>query len=489
MALRIALIAVPLMDLLDGRMVPISMDAVRSCPPYGIYHLATVLKQAGHEVVVIDLIAAGSADLRPYLGLLSASQIVGVGSSSLAWPAARACIAALRAIRPDVPIVLGGIHPTMFDRYALATTAADFVIRGEAEVAFPRLCDALCGRGALRDVPSLTWRPTAGRIARNPAGPLMSAAALAQDPGPDFQGIPAGIYAGVAVESSRGCPFDCAFCSTSYRGTWRALPPAAVVDRIARVVPALDRTTSRFAQVIDDEFTVKPQRVVEICQGLAARRLDLRLIYDARANDLQDEGFIAAVRSHTHQFLVGAECGYDDGLQRVGKGTTVEKLEHAARLLAKHHMAERADFSFMLGLPWEGKAEVMSTVRFAHRLYSTYGVRVLLQWYCQIPGSRLWEEQRRREILHEAQYDEFGFFRDLYLFRCGVALAPSEVLAVHEAVTAMQSLSRRDHAGVQLFQTSTPEPILHYYPPNTGAGDSTALANLRALARAGSAGG
>ena len=70
-------------------------------------------------------------------------------------------------------------------------------------------------------------------------------------------------------------------------------------------------------------------------------------------------------------------------------------------MLAEHGLAARTDFSFILGLPWETRAEVEQTIRFATRLFVDYGVHVMLQWYRQIPGSRLWDEARRDLLVHD----------------------------------------------------------------------------------------
>ena len=467
------------MDYMDGVLRPISMDAVRTCPPYGIYLLAAIAKAQGHEVVIIDLIAQGSRDLLPHAETLMSCHLVGIGTSSLSWPAARECTQEIRRYRPDVPILLGGIHATMFDKYVLFASAANYVIRGEAELAFPLLCRTLEQNGNLLDVPNLTFKMMNGKIVRNRTAPKISEQQLAEFPLPDYSRLPSGIYTGLAMESSRGCPFDCVFCSTSYRKSWRGIPAGQFVDRLERVLPFTVRTTRGLIQIIDDEFSVKRERAVDICKEIGKRNLQVRLVFDSRANDLNDESFVDAVLPYAHQFLVGAECGYDDGLKKIGKGTTTEKLTRAAAVLRKKGIAGRADFSFVIGLPWETKAEVIETIRFANKLYETYGVRVLLQWYCQIPGSRLWDEQRQKEIVHEAQYDDYGFFRNLYLFRTGVRLTPSEVHEVVGILNSVQSLSYKNENGMDMVQSSAPDPILTNYPGFFTDRERGGLPNLR----------
>lgn len=472
--MRISLIATPLMDYQDGVLAPIAMDAVKTCPPYGIYLLATILRRHGHEVIIIDLIAQGTNELGHHAALIMSSHLVGIGTTSLAWPTAKRCIEEIRRYHPCVPIVLGGIHATMFDAYLLATTSANYCIRGEGDVAFPLLCNILERGGDLRQIKNLTCKGADGRIHRNQTAPLLTEAELAAQPMPDYSCIHPGIYPSLGIESSRGCPFDCIFCSTSYRKTWRGLPAMAFVDRVERLAGYLPLTTQGVVQIIDDEFSVKKERAIAIFQGFTDRGLKVKAVFSSRANDMLDEAFLKAALPHAHQFLVGAECGYNEGLKKVGKGTTVENIARAAALLDAHGLSQRADFSFVLGLPWETKAEVMETVRFAVGLQERHGVRVLLQWYCQIPGSRLWDEQRRREVLHEALYDDFGFFGSNYLFRSGIPLTPSEVHGVTRHIQAAQK-----QAPANMIQSCTPEPILKYYPEIAESTAVSALANLR----------
>lgn len=460
----ITLIAPPLMDYVSGRLMPISMDSVRTCPPYGIYLLATILRKLGHQVTIIDLIAQGSKELTPYWPIIHGSNLVGIGATSLSWPTAKDCITEIRRLNPYVPIVLGGIHPSLFDKYVLATTGANFVIRGEGEVALPQLCRTLQAGGDFQAIPNLTFKRWDGKIIRNTMAPQLSELELARLPVPDFSAIPAGIYTGLSIESSRGCPFDCAFCSTVHRKTWRSLETYCFVDKVEQILPYTALTTAGLIQIIDDEFSLKTQRAIEIAKEFTRRNLKLNIVFDSRANDLLNEEYVSSIAPYARQFLVGAECGYNEGLEKVGKGTTTEKLEQAAKLLKKYNIAQKADFSFVLGLPWETKTEVMKTINFAHHLYIDYGVRVLLQWYCQIPGSHLWDEQKENEVLNEAHYDDYGFFRNHYLFRTGVRLRPSEIHEVYNYINSLKADAKKNAYGMDMIEPSIPYPILQLYP-------------------------
>jgi anaerobic magnesium-protoporphyrin IX monomethyl ester cyclase len=477
--MKILLIAPPLMDYVNGVLSPIAMDAVRACPPYGVFLLAKVLQEEGHEVTIVDLISQGSKNLDIHWPLIASCHLVGISTTSLSWPTARNCILDIRRYRPDVPIVLGGIHATMFDKYILNTTTANYCIRGESEVSLTLLCRVLENGGDLRNVPNLTVKSADWKIQRTKIAPKISPEDMARFPVPDYSQIPAGAYNGLGIESSRGCPFDCIFCSTSYRRSWRGIEPKAFVDRVEQILPFIALTQTGSLQVIDDEFSIKPERVVEICNEFRRRNLQPALVFDSRVNDLLNEPYLEALVPYALQFLVGAECGYDEGLKRVGKGTTCEKIRKAAANLHKYGLAGKADFSFIIGLPWETREEVFKTIQFATNLYSTYGVRVLLQWFCQIPGSRIWEQMRKEGVVHEAQYDDYGFFRNLYLFRTGVQLTPDEIFEISEIMSAITKLSQIHTPEKRMVEYSNPEPISTYYP-NLGPDlvEGTGLASL-----------
>ena len=480
--MKVLLVAPPIMDDFWGNPQPIAMDAVRECPPYGIYLLQAVLRAAGHEGIVADLIAQGSNCMTPYEGALRDCGLVGIAATSMSWPTAIDVIQQVRRVRPDVPIVLGGIHPTMFDYYLLQAYPVEFIVRGEGEIALVELCAALERGGDVSGVPNLSWKDADGRVCRNGVGRKIAREELGNYPLPDFGQLPMKVYKGLSIESSRGCAFDCSFCSTSYRRTWRGMPPEVFVDRLEQMMQHVDRTQLEMIHIIDDEFSMNPRRALEITNVIRARGLQPSLVYDSRATDLLFDGFVPSIAEFTTQFLVGAECGYDEGLKRVGKGTTTKILEDAANILYREGLSERADFSFILGLPWETAAEVRQTCRFAAHLYATYGVRLLLQWYCQIPGSRLWEADRQASLVNEAMYNSYGFFRDLYLFRSAVKLTPAEIWDLSYSVNALQDLARLRHPERTMVEYGHPEPINLYYPEALLERHEDGLLSLREVA-------
>jgi radical SAM superfamily enzyme YgiQ (UPF0313 family) len=463
------------------------MDAVRVCPPYGVYLLAATLRAAGHEVVIADLVATGAHRIDPWLGDLADAGLVGISATSLCWATAVNVLRQIRARRPEVPVVTGNIHPTLFDRYLLQRFPIDYVVRGEGEIALRALCEALDRGRAPSEVPNLTWHAPSGAIVRNPLAPKIDSEALAAYPLPDYGELPEGAYKGHAIESSRGCALDCSFCSTPYRRTWRGIPPEPFVDRLEAVLAHAGRTVHGTVHIIDDEFAMNPKRAAAVAREIRRRGLTPRLIYDARAIDFLKEGFAEEIAEYTHRFLVGAECGYDEGLKRVGKGLTCQHLEDTAKKLHALGIADRGEFSFIIGLPWETRAEVDRTLRFAAHLFACYGVIVRLNWYTQMPGSRLWEDDRRDLRVSEAMYDGYGFYNDLYLFHSGLKLDPRDVWGIWDVVSKLQLMARLRHPDrEQTIDFFFPASVERYFPRDLVEAldtSDTGLTSLRQIAR------
>ena len=200
--MKILFVACPFVDDVDGVVRPIGNDAVRAIPPLGLYQLASVARTAGHEVGVADLTATGTTALPAES--LEDVDVVCLSATTMAWPVARAIAAEVRRERPEVRIVAGGVHPTMFDRWVLTRAAVDFVVRGEGEDSLVALLAALSSDGDTSRVSGLSWLDGDGRFVRNPVNRKLGVDVLAATPGPAWDLLPFDAYRGLAVETSRG---------------------------------------------------------------------------------------------------------------------------------------------------------------------------------------------------------------------------------------------------------------------------------------------
>jgi anaerobic magnesium-protoporphyrin IX monomethyl ester cyclase len=418
-------------------------------PPNALYYLASILRARGHEVQVEprprpDLLSPGFVET-----LASGCDLLGISSNSINWRFARGLAVEARRARRDLPIVLGGIHASLFPEHALHVTPADYVLRGEAEESFPELLDTIAAGRGFEAIGGLTWRDKAGTIRSNPSRPLLSSKQLEAAPTPAFDLLPEGEYRGIAIESSRGCAFNCAFCSIPYRRSFRSLGAEPFVRRLTESLDLAEpRLKSPFGRtsvyILDDCFTTSKKRVLEIFERLAPLRDRVRYGIEARADQVTDAMARTLEGSEFWLIQMGLESGYPEGLRKVNKGLKIEDIERACSILRDHGLAEATDYAFILGFPWEDRDDCLRTLDFAVYLHMNYGGHISLAWYEPFPGSPLWDRRVEDRLpLQESLYDDvdFNWREDPGLFR---AIRPrmtwDECMEIEDVIHALTAL-------------------------------------------------
>lgn len=459
--MKVVLIAVPLMEWVRGNLFPISMDSIRSTPPLGVYWLAGVLNANGYRTEVLDLIAVGSIDHQLIKSKISDADLVGISCNSLNWPTARMVTEIVKREHPDLPVVLGGIHPGGYAEHVLDRCSADYIIQGEGEEPLLQLARAIDKGLPREDVIGLGYRDAEGALVLNDNSGLVSVDVVEALPAPSYDQLPDGIYESLSIESARGCKFKCAFCSTKFLGTWRGVSAEKFVDNLEQLSAYLPKTRYGVFSIIDDLYTLNIQRVADITRLLQERGLDIQATLDARATDVIRGEVAEALVPITNHMLIGAECGYNEGLRRISKACTVEVLEQAARMLNSVGIANKVVFSFVIGFPFETRADCEKTIRFATSLLLKYNVRIYLQWYNTIPGSRIWEDLQKQGVVDIWMYDDFGFFSNKYLFSAGVRLEKKDIRELSETIRSINAMLLISKPADDIIQFAPPEWLYH----------------------------
>lgn len=436
--MRVLLVAVPIMHRLNGALEPIMVNELKWVPPMAVYLLAQIMRQEGHEVGILDLIAEQEIDEARLINRVAGYDVVGISANSINWPTARYIIEKIRQAHVRIPIILGGVHPTLYDDHLLHNYPIDFIIRGEGEQALPQLIEYLEGKKTVSAIAGLSYRDRRANLVRNPDSTPLSVAELENLPVPAYDLLPDGFYNGLTVESSRGCYFSCAFCSIPFRRSWRSLSPQAFASSVERLQPFAHKVNQNLFFLVDDCFTLNRKRALEIVRLIEERNLTFEASLAARCSDISDEEFALELKKISKLVLLGAECGYDEGLRRIGKGITVDTIEQSARLLHRAGFGHRAVFSFVICLPWETYEKVMQTVELGVSLAARYDAMIFLQWHSLFPGSTIWNQLKRKGEVDIGMYDDFGFFTHEYLVRKGIALSPAEIFRLEQKVAALR---------------------------------------------------
>ena len=253
---------------------------------------------------------------------------------------------------PSATIVLGGQYSNLKYRAIFAAhPEVDYIIRGDAEFALPRLLRALAGTGALADVPNLTWRADDGSV----QAPPIEYIDLEAHPSPSFRGT----HQAVPYESMRGCPFTCKFCSfPAASPKWRYKSAEKITRDWATYA---DTNGASVIKAYDSTFTIPPPRFRE----LLSRLPEVGVPWEAysRANTIGTrEVFEQLEAAHCQRLFVGFEAMNATALRNMVKGVTVEQNKRAVEAMRGSSIEIRG--AFMVGYPGESPEDFALTRRF-----------------------------------------------------------------------------------------------------------------------------
>ena len=278
--------------------------------PLQLLHVASALQRAGVRVRLFDM------RLADYHRLALGTPLF-VGLTCMSGPQIRYGLEFARWVRsvaPDVPLVWGGVHPTLLPEQTAASALVDVVVRGEAEKVVGPLAERLAGGEPLGDVPGLTYEQQ-GTIVSTPDAPLIDLDEIPVD-------LPWGLLhldryptlqAGrVHLQTSRGCPSRCGFCyNTGFnKRRWRGKSPERVVAEIRQLLRRFPQT--KIVDPVDDNLFVNRGRVEAVCDGLLAGGVRVAWRANCRFDYLAgyDDAFVALLeRAGCTELDFGGESG------------------------------------------------------------------------------------------------------------------------------------------------------------------------------------
>jgi radical SAM superfamily enzyme YgiQ (UPF0313 family) len=364
-------------------------------PRLGGILLATIMRDRGYQAEALFLHA------KEILDRDIQADLVGISAITATAPASYAIADALRA--KGIPVVIGGPHASFLPEEALQH--ADYCITGEGETSFPMLVDALNRDAALADVPGLVWREN-GTVRRNPAAaPVEDLDTL---PFPDFslldmggRKIGGGIgKATIPVQTSRGCPYDCTFCSVTgmFGHRYRHRSAGSVVAELAHHNP-------RTAQIFfyDDNFTANPRRAKELLREMIRLRLGFAWSTQVRSDIAKDPELLDLMaKAGCSSLYIGFESVDPAALQEMNKRQTVEEIRFSIREIRKRGIHIHGMFVF--GFDSDTPATTRATVDFALR-EKIDSVQFLI--LTPLPGSGFYTQMLAEGRLLDTAWDTY----------------------------------------------------------------------------------
>jgi anaerobic magnesium-protoporphyrin IX monomethyl ester cyclase len=227
-----------------------------------------------HDVAIADLVLVQD-QVRPTITRLvreRAPQIVGLSIMTFQRTTAKRVIALIRSLQPDVRVVVGGYDPSLAsDVYEDPSWGVDVIVRGEGDITFRELVRAIEHGREPADVAGLSYRQ-GGTFVRTPDRPVSTLGGeRVQLPNRGARVLRGYTFLGRQVdvlETSRGCTYDCSFCSIiEMRGrnfhTWS-------VDRVLADIADARARGARAIFIVDDNITIDVRRFEAICRGIIA---------------------------------------------------------------------------------------------------------------------------------------------------------------------------------------------------------------------------
>jgi radical SAM superfamily enzyme YgiQ (UPF0313 family) len=329
--------------------------------------LGTVLKREGYDARVY-VEAVRTWDWSRILE----SDLIGLTVNSAEVKECYALADQIRA-RTRVPIVMGGYHVTYMAEEALHH--CDYVVRGEGEATFLELTNELLnGDGNVDRVLGISYRSD-DMVVENPERPLIQDIDLIPD-----QSLIEGYEqyhrrwihklfpVGALVASSRGCPYNCTFCSIIevYRRSTRFRNPEAVVEDIRQQTRLTGKPYVFFA---DDNFTAHVRKCKALLRHLIDAKLNIRFSAQVRLEFSKDEEFIRLMKeAGCYMVFIGFESINPQTLVDFQKKQTVEDIVYCVERL--HRAKLHVHGMFVLGGDADDEATVRETGDFCvrHRL-------------------------------------------------------------------------------------------------------------------------
>lgn len=340
--------------------------------PLGVIYLGTSLAKNGYEVKIIDMETTPdwSSELKKNVD----SSTICAGVSVMTGYQIKGALDFAMALKElkDIPVVWGGLHPSLLPEQTMENGLVDIVLTGEGEKRFVRLVENIKHNNNPSDIKGILYREKGKVMFTGCEADFLNMDSL---PCPNYSLVKFDYYSlqkrrfmdyknkVVDLNTGRGCPFRCAFCYNLKfnQRKWRSLSAGRLLDIVGELKYKYGVDAINF---VADNFFVDTNRVYEICQGLIERKFDIKWHSDIRIDAFlrfNDELVKLIKESGCTTLTFGVESGSDRVLEIIQKDITVDDV------LKAHKKAVDFDFKmnyhFMIGFPGEDKKDIIETLK------------------------------------------------------------------------------------------------------------------------------
>ncbi|OQX79594.1 MAG: hypothetical protein B6D56_06795 [Candidatus Omnitrophica bacterium 4484_70.1] len=407
--MRILLINPPRWNELMGKNPSIIEKHRGFNPPLGLLYLASTIKKfTNYEIEILD-----TQPLKLTYSQLESLlkdkfyDIVGISTMTFTLIDVYKTTRLIKKIMPRTKIILGGVHIHLFPEETINLDGVDFALMGEAEFSFLEFLKNFPKPSEYYKVPGLIYKDKNDKVVKNN---FLLPYNLDEIPFPERRLLNIKHYSSLLTQgglsttiiSSRGCPFQCAFCDrplSPITSRFRFRSAKNVVDEIGE---CLELGIKDFL-FYDDTFTVNRKRVLEICEEIIKRKIEIRWDIRTRVDTVDEEMLKLLRKAGCTAIHYGVEAGNDKILKVIKKGFTIKKVREVFKLTKKVGIQTLA--YFMIGLPQEDLDDIQDTFDLVKELKPDYAHFTIFSPY---PGTELYYLGLEKGVIKKDLWREFA---------------------------------------------------------------------------------
>ncbi|MBN2430305.1 MAG: radical SAM protein [Acidobacteria bacterium] len=381
--------------------------------PFFLAYTAALLEQNSIDVKLVDSIALGEsvADFLVHIENYAPDLIIlETSTPSIIWDL-ELCQTIKKKL-PETRIALAGPHHDMYRPDFIAENPAlDMVFLGEFELTVLELVQTLSENNKPGQVPGLILRDQmSGQIIETGRRPLIEN--LDDLPFPARHQLPMYRYCdspgglpnpSLQIIASRGCPFQCTFCSwpqIMYGGNkYRVRSPGNIADEIEY---CLQRYEFKSVYFDDDTFNIGEARIIRLCDEFISRGFSIPWAIMARADTMTERMLCRMKDAGLQVVKYGVESSSQKLIDAAGKGLNLEKAEKTIRLTQT--LGIKVHLTYCFGLPGETRETINQSIQ--HSLDMNPD-SVQYSIVTPFPGSEYFERLKRDNALISLDWSDY----------------------------------------------------------------------------------
>ncbi|MHC5062382.1 MAG: B12-binding domain-containing radical SAM protein [Planctomycetota bacterium] len=398
-----------------------AMTALRPSLPLGLAYIASSLREAGHEVSILDavanapeqvtqgqraqLFALGQTNEEIVASLDPKAEVYGVTNMwSFSWPLVRDLIKQIKAAYPETPILCGGEHFTGLAEHSMEQAPIDYIVLGEGEEGATDVVAGIdTGNGVdWAAIPGIVYRTEAGKPQRS-LMPRARRKDVDQIPWPAWDLVDLDTYnkyefinglnkgKTIPILATRGCPYQCTYCASPNMWTTRWYPRDAkdVAEEMQQYKEKYGATNFPFQ---DLTAILKRDWIIEFCNELLRRDLQVSWQFPSgtRAEVIDDEVARLLYLTGGHSLALAPESGSERTRKLIKKMMKTESLLNAVRASVKNKLNVTA--FIVIGFPHDTAEDLRLTARMVRKLGFMGIDDIAVGFFFPIPNTQLYHE-------------------------------------------------------------------------------------------------